>query len=105
MRFISRADDLPCRVGGEEFLIVLPRASENTAAQVTESLRKQVEETVFEGISHITISLGVTSWPNSSSDIPTVIKYADEMLYKAKREGRSRVAVYRQSETEEMQPA
>ncbi|WKL15692.1 GGDEF domain-containing protein [Comamonas testosteroni] len=105
MRLVSRADDLPCRIGGEEFLIVLPRASENTAAQVAERLRKQVEETVFEGVGHITISLGVASWPNSSSDIPTVIKYADEMLYKAKREGRNRVAVYRQSETEEMQPA
>ncbi|WP_238592558.1 hypothetical protein [Comamonas testosteroni] len=47
----------------------------------------------------------MASWPNSSSDIPTVIKYADEMLYKAKREGRNRVAVYSQSETGEMQPA
>ncbi len=105
MKSVSRADDLPCRVGGEEFLIVLPRTSETTAVQVAERLRKQVEAAVFEGVGHITISLGVASWPNSSSDIPTVIKYADEMLYKAKREGRNRVAVYSQSETGEMQPA
>ncbi|MDH1255428.1 GGDEF domain-containing protein, partial [Comamonas thiooxydans] len=105
MKSVSRTDDLPCRVGGEEFLIVLPRTSETTAVQVAERLRKQVEAAVFEGVGHITISLGVASWPNSSSDIPTVIKYADEMLYKAKREGRNRVAVYSQSETGEMQPA
>jgi diguanylate cyclase (GGDEF)-like protein len=77
MKSVSRADDLPCRVGGEEFLIVLPRTSETTAVQVAERLRKQVEAAVFEGVGHITISwvwqAGRTALPTSQrlSNTPT----------------------------------
>lgn len=94
MQSVCRSDDVPCRVGGEEFLIVLPRTSEEAAIQVAERLRKQVETTLFDSVGHITISLGVANWPNDSEDVQAVLKYADEMLYKAKRAGRNRVEVY-----------
>lgn len=94
MREASREADLPCRVGGEEFLIVLPGVESKGAVHIAERLRAQVEATVMPPVGYITISLGVASWPRDSNDIPAVLKCADEMLYKAKREGRNRVELY-----------
>lgn len=94
MRDVSRIDDLPCRVGGEEFVILLPGAPRHIAAQVAERLRLLVESTELPNVGHITISQGVSSWPDGSSDMPTVFKQADNMLYAAKRAGRNRVKVF-----------
>lgn len=95
MQEVSRDADIPCRVGGEEFLILLPGVERQGAALLAERLRKKVEETVMPYVGHITTSLGVVCWPSDSPSIPAVLKFADEMLYKAKREGRNQVAVYR----------
>ena len=94
MRDVSRVDDLPCRVGGEEFVMLLPGAPRHIAAQVAERLRLLVETTALPTVGHITISLGVSSWPDGSTDMPTVFKQADDMLYRAKHGGRNRVEVF-----------
>lgn len=87
----SRKDDVLCRVGGEEFLMLLPSASVEVAAQVAERLRALVEQTPIEAVGRITISLGVAHWPQDGSSIDQVLKRADEMLYRAKQHGRNRV--------------
>lgn len=94
MRDVSRIDDLPCRVGGEEFVILLPGAPRHIAAQVAERLRLLVESTTLPNVGQITISQGVSSWSDGSTDMPTVFKQADDMLYAAKRAGRNRVEVF-----------
>ncbi|NYT65911.1 GGDEF domain-containing protein [Alcaligenaceae bacterium] len=94
MRDVSRADDVICRVGGEEFLMLLPKTNSQTAAQVAERLRSQVESSIFDYAGKITISIGVANWPDSSNEISVVLKAADQMLYKAKRCGRNRVEVF-----------
>lgn len=94
MRSVCRADDLPCRVGGEEFLIIIPNSDNQTALHVAERLRKQVQEATFKSVGNITVSIGVSSWPTGSYDLQAVLKYADEMLYKAKKGGRNRVEVF-----------
>lgn len=88
---VSRVDDVPCRVGGEEFLLLLPGASVASAAQVAERLRRQVERASMPPVGQVTVSLGVAGWPESSPDIAAVFKNADEMLYAAKHGGRNRV--------------
>lgn len=93
MRDVSRADDVPCRVGGEEFLLLLPGAPLDAAAQVAERLRKLVQAMQLPVVGSVTISLGVAQWPESDDDIQTVFKQADAMLYVAKRSGRNRVIV------------
>ena len=87
----SREDDVLCRVGGEEFLMLLPNASVEVAAQVAERLRALVEQTPMEPVGRITVSLGVAHWPRDGSGIDQVLKRADEMLYRAKQHGRNRV--------------
>ncbi len=94
MREACRTYDIPLRVGGEEFVILLPATTLVTAAQVAERLRVTVEQMVVPTVGSLTISLGVASWPQSALEIEAVMKAADEMLYVSKRSGRNRVSAY-----------
>lgn len=93
MQKASRGDDVVCRLGGEEFLILLPGIDAKIAAEIAERLRRQVEQSRFGSAGQITISLGVAQWCVDSGDVEAVLKVADNMLYEAKRSGRNRVVV------------
>lgn len=93
IKTLSRDDDIVCRVGGEEFLILLPSLNSKSAEEFAKRVRKEVEQMKFEIVGHITISLGVACWNRDTGDINGVLKIADEMLYKAKHNGRNRVEV------------
>lgn len=93
MRECARADDVFCRVGGEEFLILLPKADRHEARQVAERLRQQVERADMSPVGQVTVSLGIAHWPASAADVAEVLKRADQMLYQAKRNGRNRIEV------------
>ncbi|WP_252091679.1 sensor domain-containing diguanylate cyclase [Pseudomonas sp. MWU13-3659] len=90
MRQASRPDDLACRIGGEEFLLLLPNSSISTAAEVAERLRTRIEATDFDTVGHITISLGVALWRKGES-ISATLEKSDRLLYQAKAQGRNRV--------------
>ncbi|MCB5362713.1 GGDEF domain-containing protein [Pusillimonas sp. CC-YST705] len=94
LKEVCRAGDVPCRVGGEEFLILLPGTDKHAAAQMAERLRRQVEAADMPMVGNITVSLGVAHWPDDAKSIAAVLKLADDMLYQAKRGGRNRVAVF-----------
>ncbi|WP_170151113.1 diguanylate cyclase [Caminibacter pacificus] len=83
-----RANDIVCRWGGEEFLIILPHTSYENAAEVAEKIRKKVEETKIFGNIQITISLGVSQF---NGNFEKTFKEADEKLYIAKKTGRNKV--------------
>jgi diguanylate cyclase (GGDEF)-like protein len=83
-----RSLDFVCRYGGEEFLITLPRTDSNLASEVAERLRRVVETET-----EVTVSLGVSTYRKESSDGDNLINSADAALYRAKQEGRNRVAV------------
>lgn len=91
MKSCSRREDLVCRMGGEEFLILVPDAELDAVSEMAERLRKTVERHVFEHVGHITISLGVAMGSSPDSDIAELVKLADKMLYLAKNNGRNRV--------------
>ncbi len=91
MRLNTRDGDVLCRVGGEEFLILLPNSTPEVALRISERLRQQVELAPIDTAGHITISLGVAHWPHTSSSTDEVLKQADTMLYAAKQAGRNRV--------------
>jgi diguanylate cyclase (GGDEF)-like protein len=92
MRKQLRAFDLAYRLGGEEFLILLPGSDLQHAEDLAERLRARVGvETVAGGIA-VTMSFGVgASMPSETFDYSTVFADADAALYRAKREGRDRV--------------
>ncbi len=85
-----RSFELVYRLGGEEFLTVLPGIGLQAGAEVAERLREGVEQARPTDIP-ITISLGVSAARGAQVDYDTLFKAADEALYEAKRAGRNRV--------------
>jgi diguanylate cyclase (GGDEF)-like protein len=87
-----RSFELVYRLGGEEFLIVLPGIDRKAGHEVAERLRTAVAESHPTGIP-VTISLGLSSGTGDDVDYDLLFKAADAALYEAKRAGRNRVAV------------
>ena len=89
----SREGDYSCRLGGEEFLVVLPDVPLIAAVEFAERLRNTVANSTIDVVGSITVSLGVAHWPGSANEISDVLKIADEEMYRAKQQGRNRVSV------------
>jgi diguanylate cyclase (GGDEF)-like protein len=85
-----RSFELVYRLGGEEFLIVLPGITREAGGEVAERLRAAVEQARPQGIG-ITISLGLSAADGEEVDYDTLFRAADAALYDAKRGGRNRV--------------
>lgn len=91
-----RAIDLPCRLGGEEFVVVMPGASLEDAARVADRIRRDVAAQPFpimggaEGLT-ITVSVGVAASDGPSDTPEALMKRADEGVYEAKARGRNLV--------------
>jgi diguanylate cyclase (GGDEF)-like protein len=84
-----RKSDIVGRVGGEEFLVILPDVPHESAVQIAEKIRKKIEVLVPASVP-ITISGGVTEHLDTES-IEEVLERADQLLYAAKKQGRNRI--------------
>jgi len=71
--------------------MVLPGTALEIAAQIAERLRLLVKEMTIGDVNSITVSLGVASAPSGKSQTESILKKADEALYRAKKQGRDRV--------------
>ena len=92
-----RAEDVACRYGGEEFLILLPNMPLPNAMQRAEAWRSAVERlSIAHGNFRLTftISLGVSAYPDHGKTPDELTRCADQALYKAKHAGRNRVAIH-----------
>lgn len=92
-----REVDFAGRYGGEEFCIILPDTSKDGAVHVAERLRSAVEAHVFKAYDEnikVTVSIGVTVFPDDGADLNQLIDYADQAMYKAKAEGRNKVRAW-----------
>jgi diguanylate cyclase (GGDEF)-like protein len=92
MRKSLRAYDLAYRLGGEEFLIVLPGADTAEAATVAESLRSAIADEPIAGLL-VTISFGVSASDPGEFEYDDIFAEADLALYRSKQDGRNRVRV------------
>jgi diguanylate cyclase (GGDEF)-like protein len=92
---LFRNEDVPCRFGGEEFVVILSGANAEVAARRAEQLRSKVEGIAvhyFEkDLPRITVSIGVAVFPQAGDTPQDILKGADEALYRAKENGRNRV--------------
>jgi len=90
-----RAEDVVCRFGGEEFVIILPTAdlaaAHGRAEKICSNLR--LLEVVHQGqpVGTVTVSVGVAAIPEHGATPQRLLEAADAALYRAKREGRNRV--------------
>ncbi|MDO8789442.1 MAG: diguanylate cyclase [Sulfuritalea sp.] len=93
----ARAEDIVCRYGGEEFLLVLPKMPLDIAFERAAQLLKIFQETVVSYGDlriRITASIGIAATPGHSDSVEGLIRCADQALYQAKRNGRNLVMVY-----------
>lgn len=96
LRETLRKCDIPFRYGGEEFIAILPETTEQPAVLVAERIRQAVEshsrrhlpENITQGV---TVSVGVASFPRDGDTAETLLKMADEIMYRAKKEGKNKV--------------
>ena len=89
-----RGDDIACRYGGEEFILILPDANVETVQNRAEQICGDVTNLQVDGVNQkITFSLGVAMYPQHGKTIDEVIRAADAALYQAKQNGRNRVEV------------
>jgi diguanylate cyclase (GGDEF)-like protein len=98
IRKAVRRSDIPCRYGGEEFVIVLPETDLTAAIEIGNRLRENIESTCVKtdkGIIPVTASVGISSLSeDSKGKLDLWIKRADQALYQAKEAGRNQVRVW-----------
>jgi len=95
----SRKMDYVCRYGGEEFTIILPQTDKNEAFSIAERLRQDFEKHPFlheEIMRHkkLTVSLGLSSFPEDGFSGSEIIAFSDKALYEAKHKGKNNTCCY-----------
>jgi diguanylate cyclase (GGDEF)-like protein len=103
---VVRRSDVAARYGGEEILVIAPDTHQSAAEALGERIRRHVESNPLrpdtEGIDEIliTVSIGIASLERSILHGPDLVCHADEALYRAKSDGRNRVAIYKEGSVE-----
>ena len=97
LRRSFREDDIVCRYGGEEFLVILPGSplaqTHARALALCEAVRKFEPYYERRPLGHITVSVGVASCPEDGVSDEVLVRAADAALYRAKHDGRDRVVL------------
>jgi len=92
-----RGEDIACRYGGEEFVLILVEAPIEAARQRAEQIRADVKQLIVEHAGQtfgaVTLSLGIAAFPEDGQTSNGLVNAADQALYRAKAAGRDRVVV------------
>ena len=96
VRGCIRDTDISCRYGGEEFAVILPQTPLDDAQRIAKRIRIMIERTTFEVGDNIdkqgvTVSIGVTSFPENGYPQAELVRLADQAMYRAKGVGRNAV--------------
>ncbi|MDD5449102.1 MAG: sensor domain-containing diguanylate cyclase [Candidatus Omnitrophica bacterium] len=93
IRALAGEGHVIARYGGEEFAMILPKADKKAAMKISEDIRKGLEKTLFtlrRDEVKLTVSIGISSFPEDGTTAEKLLKTADSNLYKAKESGRNR---------------
>lgn len=95
MRLAVRGEDIVCRYGGEEFVIIMPEMNMRSALERAEVLRRMIGDLAlrFRGqpLRQVTISMGMAMYPENGESEDELLRSADHAMYAAKHKGRNRV--------------
>ena len=103
MKKNARSIDIPARLGGEEFSILLPGIDSNGGMVAAERIRAAIENEEVPQIGKITASIGVGTYPEHSMNIDELVEMTDQAMYRSKINGRNRVTLAKQNEEESWQ--
>ena len=95
VRQTVRDVDTPARLGGEEFVVLMPETGLRASQDAGERLRRSIEQRAVTWNGRplsVTVSIGAAACPDCTATASEVLKLADEALYRAKGGGRNRVA-------------
>lgn len=87
----ARSIDVPARIGGEEFNVLLPGVDSKGGLIAAERIRSAIAECKIEKVGQITASIGVATFLEHSEKIEELLEIADQAMYMAKRNGRNQV--------------
>lgn len=96
----ARSIDIPARLGGEEFSILLPGIDSNGGMIAAERIRAAIENTPVDEIGKITASIGVGTYPEHSVNVDELLEMTDQAMYKSKINGRNRVTIAKTADEE-----
>jgi diguanylate cyclase (GGDEF)-like protein len=91
-----RGEDIACRYGGDEFLLILPETTLDVSRKRAEELRLDMKDLRIPYSNHvltITVSIGLSVLLNNGTDVKTALAAADKALYQAKKNGRDQVVI------------
>jgi diguanylate cyclase (GGDEF)-like protein len=91
---LCRKEDVLARIGGEEFVILLPQVDESASMAFAERIRESVADEAFHAKARITVSIGVAVGNTRSASFDELYKQADIALYQAKSDGRNYVRAF-----------
>ncbi len=105
IRGVIRQADIAARYGGDEFALILPETTEAQALAVARRLSDTIKAHEFtvrgaEEKGHITVSIGVATYPQHARDLESLVEAADMALLRAKAKGKDQVAVCQKEESQ-----
>ena len=95
----TRNNDIVARYGGEEFAVIMADTPEEEALKIAEKIRREIEKTYFDGEENqpngkLTVSIGISVYPDKAKNDLELINSADDALYRAKFFNKNRVEAY-----------
>ncbi|MDQ3532893.1 MAG: sensor domain-containing diguanylate cyclase, partial [Actinomycetota bacterium] len=88
----KRASDVVCRIGGEEFGVVMPSSTAEDARAFAE--RFKGKQSTFDDVGEVTVSVGISEGPRQATEAKTLTTYAENAMMTAKAQGKNRVLIY-----------
>lgn len=89
----ARSIDMPARIGGEEFNVLLPGIDSKGAMAAAERIRHAIEQKELDVIGHVTASVGVATYFEHTENIEELLELTDQAMYQSKRNGRNQVTL------------
>jgi diguanylate cyclase (GGDEF)-like protein len=94
LRMSCRNADMAARYGGEEYGVILPETPLIEALQVAERIRERINESIYTGVGHVTVSIGVASYPTDALGKDELVRAAERAVLISKNGGRNRVSYF-----------
>ena len=100
LREMVRASDVVCRLGGEEFTIIMPSCDAGDALGFAARLQERLDETCFEPAGRVTMSVGISQGPDHAMNPRELVACAEAAMMTAKARGKDRVVLFDEGDVE-----